>query len=84
MADQEFGAFAPPLGRADAEEGDDRGTGVSTTMAPATAASASRIGVRLMAISGSSSRQKNLARGRGFVAAKLLALPAAEKCARAS
>ena len=48
------------------------GPGVSTTMAPATAASASRIGVRLMAISGSSSRRKNLARGRGFVAAKLL------------
>jgi hypothetical protein len=27
MADQEFGTFAPPLGRTDAKEGDDRGSG---------------------------------------------------------
>jgi hypothetical protein len=54
---REFGTFCAALGRADAEEGDDRGPG-QTTMAPVTAASASRIGVRLMAISGSSSRRK--------------------------
>ena len=85
MADEEFGAFAAPLGRADAEEGDDRRVRASAPRwrprrrhRPAGSASGSWRYRLLLAT------KVNLARGRGFVAAKLLAPPAAEKCGRAS